>query len=490
MDKKILRVNNFGLKEECGVVAVYSLEKEDVAFNIYTSLIALQHRGQDSAGIAVFDGKKINCVKNLGLVSEAIKKEDLEELKGYMGIGHVRYPTIGAGGIADAQPFVAQSSIGQIALAHNGNISNYGIRRKMLEEKGVGFCSSCDAELILNHFISCLKNSNNDIYQSLEKLMQELDGAYSTCAISSKGKLIVFRDPNAIRPLCWGENSKLIMFASESVALDVNSVPLKGDVNPGEVVVVENNKIEKKIVAKKTSNKNCIFEYVYFSRPDSIQNNKLIYNIRYEMGRRLAMRYPTKADIIVPVPDTSRIAAQGYSDYSKIPIVEGLMKNRYIGRTFIMPNKKRALAVSLKLNAVRPLIENKELIVIDDSIVRGTTAGPIISLLKKNGAKKIHFRVACPPIIAPCFYGVDLPTYEELIASKKSVEEIRKEIGADSLAYLTIEDLIASIGKKEQELCLGCLTGKYPTAHGQKLADLIKTRKRKEDLRIWEEKIV
>jgi amidophosphoribosyltransferase len=281
------------------------------------------------------------------------------------------------------------------------------------------------------------------------------------------------------------------MFASESVALDINKIELKGDIEPGQALVITSNGIIKKICAKKTSKKHCVFEYVYFSRPDSIAQGKLVYNVRMECGRRLARSSPVKADIVVAVPDTSRPAAQGYSEESKIALAEGLIKNRYIGRTFIMPSQKdRMQAVRLKLNAIGQIVKNKDIVLIDDSIVRATTCGPIISLLKEAGAKKIHLRIACPPVVAPCFYGVDLPTYDELIATKKSIEQIRQHIHADSLAYLSIEDLVASIGLPKNDLCLGCLTQNYPTQIGAKLANIIKNKKSSDNIRIWEEKIV
>ncbi|MCX8163209.1 MAG: amidophosphoribosyltransferase [Candidatus Micrarchaeota archaeon] len=490
MDKKRLRVVDLKfLKEECGVVAAYSFKKKDVSLLIYNALIALQHRGQDSAGIASFDGKNINVIKNVGLVSEAIKKSELLEVEGYISLGHVRYPTIGAGGVQDAQPFLGSSKFGKIALAHNGNISNYGLSRDILEKKKIKFCSTCDAELILNNLILNLNNSK-DIFVAIKNLMAELDGAYSVCAILDNGSLIVFRDPNAIRPLCWGADSQTIMFASESVALDINSIPLKGNVEAGQVIVIHKNKIEKKIVAPKTSSKHCAFEFIYFSRPDSIQEERLVYEVRYNLGKKLAQKEKIKADVVVPVPDTSRPAAQGYSEQLNIPIVEGLIKNRYIGRTFIMPATKRKEAVRLKLNPIKKLIEGKEIVLIDDSIVRGNTAGSIVSLLKEGGAKKVHFRVACPPIVAPCFYGIDLPNFDDLIAHKKSIEQIRQAIGADSLVYLTIDELVDCIGLPKEKLCLGCLSGVYPTIYSQKLAEIIKQKNPKEDLRIWEEKII
>lgn len=481
----------YSLREECGVVGAISLKENNVSHILYKALIALQHRGQDSAGMAVFNGKKIILHRDLGLVCDVFSKNDLLRLQGSLGVAHVRYPTIGAGGPQDAQPFLCDSRIGEIALAHNGNIANYGHIRSELEAGGRKFCSTCDAELILAEFVKHI-NGGNDIFGAAAALMESLDGSYSVCAITINGEFAIFRDPNAIRPLCWGQDGDVIMFASESVALDINSIPLKGDVAPGECILIsKSGKITKKTVAKKTSCRHCAFEFVYFSRPDSIEAQRLIYDARLEMGRRLAKSAPADADIVVPVPDTSRPAAYGYSLESGLPMEEGLMKNRYIGRTFIMPSQKERLeAVKLKLNVLKTIVDGKKIVLIDDSIVRGTTVGPIVKLLKEAGAKKVHLRIACPPVISPCFYGVDLPTFDELAAANKSIEEIRKMSGADSLAYLSIEDLEASISKTKKNLCLGCLNSEYPTEIGNKLAKIIKEKKSHDDIRIWEEKIV
>ena len=482
--------NPYSLKEECGVVAAISRSGSDVSQKIYCALTALQHRGQDSCGMATLSGQNITLHRDMGLVTEVFRKKDMQNLEGHLCVGHVRYPTIGAGGPQDAQPFLQKSSRGEIALAHNGNIANYGLRRDALEKKGHVFSSTCDADLILAEFVESLKQTD-DCFEAVSLCMDELDGSYSVCAITQKGELIVFRDPNAIRPLCWGDDGDTIMFASESPALDINKIPLKGDVAAGEALIITKQGTKKKIVSKKTSKRHCAFEYVYFSRPDSVEEKRLVYDVRMEMGRKLAKASPAEADIVVAVPDTARPAALGFSEVSGIPITEGLIKNRYMGRTFIMPSQKdRMEAVRLKLNAIKKLVADKDIILIDDSIVRGTTSGPIIRLLKEAGAKKIHLRIACPPVVSPCFYGVDLPTFEELIAANKSIEQIRQKIGAESLAYLSIEDLVASIAKKKEELCLGCLNGEYPTQMGKKLAELIKRKGSNEDIRIWEEKVL
>ncbi len=482
--------DDHSLHEECGVVGAFSFKDEDVAPLLYRALIALQHRGQDSAGMATFDGKRIKNHRELGLVASVFDEKTVGKLAGHAGIGHVRYPTIGAGGKEDAQPFAFKQPFGGIALAHNGNIANYGTLRRLLEEKGLKFCSTCDSYLILEVFVRQLQAHGLDIFKASAGLMKELDGSYSVCAVTAKNQLIVMRDPHAIRPLCWGKTDDVIMFASESVALDINQIPLCGDIAPGEVLIIGREGIRKKSVMAEQP-RHCIFEYVYFSRPDSVEEGKLVYEVRAELGRRLARSAPAQADIVVPVPDTSRPAAEGYSQVSGIPLVEGLIKNRYVGRTFIMPSQpKRLEAVRLKLNAVRGLVGGKRIVLIDDSIVRGTTSGPIVKLLRNAGAKEVHLRIACPPVVSPCFYGVDLPTFTELIAANKSVEEIRAVSGADSLAYVSIDDLVGAIGKNRADLCMGCLNGDYPTELGNRIAKMMKTRGAHEGVRIWEEKVL
>lgn len=493
--KKFIQRTDSTLHEECGVIGAFSFSGASVCELLYNSLIALQHRGQDSAGMAVFDGGKIRNHRKLGLVSEVFKPHDLERLSGFAGIAHVRYPTIGAGGEEDAQPFLANFPRKGIALAHNGNIANYGTMRSLLEGKGHQLSSTCDADLILAFLAGHLQAESNT-FTAISKLMDELDGSYSVCAITGHGELVVFRDPNAIRPLCFGRKGDTIMFASESVALDINAIPLQGDVKPGEAIVITKEGIKSKIAAKSPAHAHCMFEYVYFSRPDSVIEGKLVYNVRHELGRRLAKSAPVDADIIVAVPDTSRPAAEGYANVAKLPLVEGLIKNRYIGRTFIMPSQeKRMQAVRFKLNAVRPLVEGKRVVLIDDSIVRGTTSGPIVQLMRDAGAKEVHVRITCPPVVSPCFYGVDLPSYTELIAHSNSVEQIRAKIGADTLAYLSVDDLVEAVGLGKENTCLGCVTDKYPTEFGNKISTMIKGQKTRGEtggkaIRAWEEKVI
>jgi amidophosphoribosyltransferase len=482
-----IRQSARGIGEECGVFGIYSFAKRDVRFRIYNGLVVIQHRGQDSAGIAIYNGKRIRVKTGAGLVSDIFTKEAMEKLDGYVGIGHVRYPTIGADVRVDAQPVFANFLKKGIALAHNGNIINYGPLRRETEEKGRSFNGRCDAEVVLNVFADeYLKRK--DLFEAAKGSMKRLEGSYSVVLMTGEGELVAFRDPYGVKPLCFGKTKDMVVFSSESVALDVNEIKLGGDVLPGEVWVISKKGIKRKVVMKGKRKAHCMFEYVYFSRPDSVLDKKLVYDVRVELGKRLARAAPAKADIVVPVPDTSRPAAEGYSTESGIPIAEGLIKNRYVARTFIMPTQeKRANSVKLKLNTIKPVVNGKRIILIDDSIVRGTTIGPIVKLLKNSGAKEVHVRITSPPIQAPCFYGIDMPTYSELIAYNQSVEEIRKKTGADSLAYQRIEDLIGAIGIKKDGLCLGCLNEDYPTEAGKKMAERIKKGKTKEGMRAWEE---
>ena len=477
----------YELREYCGALGIYSFSGENVAHDIYLGLMNLQHRGQDSAGAAVSDGKKISLVRELGYVAQVLDEKTIKSLSGHAGIGHVRYPTIGAGGKEDAQPFMQEAKGRTFAIAHNGNIANYGRVKKILEQAGGKLCSSCDVELILALFVEEY-NKSPDYFSAAEGVMKRMDGGYSVVMITDSGDLIAFRDPQAIRPLCWGRTDELIVFSSESVALDIIGCKLSGDVAPGEVVVVSKGEVKRKIVAPAVSPRHCMFEYVYFSRPDSKMDGKWVYEVRHRLGCLLAKAAPVKADIVVPVPDTARSAVAGYSEASGIPIAEGLIKNRYIARTFIMPSqKKRQEAVRLKLNPVRHVLEGKRVVLVDDSIVRGTTMGPIVKLIRNAGAKEIHLRITCPPIIGPCFYGVDMPTYKELIATRMPVDEIRNLIGADTLAYQTVDDLVKAMGRKREELCLGCITEDYPTPFGREISKKIKSSGTKEGVRIWEE---
>lgn len=479
------------LRESCGIVGMYSFDRSDVSFSLFSGLIAVQHRGQDSAGIASSDGSKINMIKNVGLVADAIPGESYKQAAGFAGIGHVRYPTIGVSFAQDAQPMVKSFGKLSIALAHNGNIANYGTLRARFEKShGLKLETTCDTELVL-WLIGTELEKTGDIFAAIGKCMGLLDGSYSMVAVTNRGEIIAFRDPLAIKPLVYGKTQKGIFFASESVALDINGFKIAGDLKPGEVMVVSEKGVESKVVMAAERTAHCMFEYVYFARPDSVMDGKLVYDVRVELGKRLAKQKPAKADIIVPVPDTARAAAEGYSAASKIPVVEGLIKNRYVGRTFIMPSQaKREAAIRLKLNAISGKLAGKKVILIDDSIVRGTTMGPIVKLVKAAGAKQVHVRITCPPIISPCFYGIDIPTYRELVATRMSVEEICKSIGADSLDYLTVGNLVESIGMPKGSLCLGCITDDYVTEFGRKISARLKLEKESDVAsRMWEQDV-
>ncbi|MCX8195348.1 MAG: amidophosphoribosyltransferase, partial [Candidatus Micrarchaeota archaeon] len=339
------------IREYCGIFGIYSFLGKPVAQEIYMGLMNLQHRGQDSAGAATCKDGKMHLVRGLGLVYEVLSAPALESLHGSVGIGHVRYPTIGAGGVEDAQPFVAEAGGKKFALAHNGNISNYGRVRKAMEKEGWSFSSTCDAELILSAFAEAYEEKP-DLFAAAEGVMKKLDGAYSVVIVTSDEELVAFRDPQAIRPLCFGRSKDAILFASESVALDINKCPLSGDLLPGEIVVVGKDGVRRRVAPCAGKPRHCMFEYVYFSRPDSKIDGRWVYEVRHELGRMLARSAPVKADVVIAVPDTARSAVEGYSRESGIPVAEGLIKNRYVGRTFIMPSqKKRADAVRITLNA-------------------------------------------------------------------------------------------------------------------------------------------
>jgi amidophosphoribosyltransferase len=445
--------------EECGIIAIVSKKGEDVAPYLFRALVALQHRGQDAAGFVVLGKDGLVARRGLGLVTDIFTEADLA-LDGQMGIGHTRYPTTGRCLIQDVQPSV----IGNVSVTHNGHLANYDAVRAALEKSGYEFTGTVDSEPIAFLLDSRLKTGST-IEDAVRHVISTLDGAYSDAAIIGKS-LAVFRDPHAIRPLVWGENERFISFASESCALDVNGIPYKGVVEGGELVVLGSGM--ERISLEKKETRHCMFEYVYFSRPDSIINGKAVYEVRKRLGEELAREHPAKADIVVPVPDTSRTAAEAYAAASGLPVEEGLIKNRYIGRTFIMPSQsKRSGSVRLKLNPVHGLIAGKRVVLIDDSIVRGTTLKEIVALVRDAGAKEVHVRITCPPLKAPCFYGVDMKSYEELIANRKTVSEVGKFLGADSLGYLSLEGLKKAIGLP---ICTGCLNEDYITPVARKLA--------------------
>lgn len=445
-------------REHCGVIGVYSKKGKPVAPLLYRGMIALQHRGQDAAGFAVHREGKLITRRGLGPVYDIFTEAD-QKLEGNPGIGHTRYPTTGRCLLSDVQPSSSASTV----VSHNGHISNYWKLRKEFEAAGKKIESQVDSEIILYLIQEKIREG---LAAAAKHAMQKLDGAYSVVGIHN-GTLFAFRDEHAIRPLVYGENEDYICVCSESAALDINGIPYAGEVKGGELLTIEDGKLAKKQLLESGAHY-CMFEYVYFARPDSIINGKWVYEVRKRLGEELAEEHPAKADVVIPIPDTSRTAAQAFAERLGLNYEEGLIKNRYIGRTFIMPNQQaRSGAVRLKLNPVRKVIEGRSVVLVDDSIVRGTTIREIIRMVRKAGAKEIHLRITSPPIKAPCFYGVDMSTYTELIANKKTVEETRKFLGADSLGYLSIERLKKAIGLP---LCTGCLDECYPTAYAKKLA--------------------
>jgi amidophosphoribosyltransferase len=457
------------LKEKCGIFGIYSADREyNVSHLIYDGLLILQHRGQESAGISIFGGKKIRSVKGMGHVNEAIREADLSRMFGNIGIGHTRYSTAGSSSIENIQPYTIDLADTEFALAFNGNITNHLDLKKRLIRQGHTFMTDADTEVISHILISNLLDKEMDYLSAIEKTMELLEGAYSIVLLTNKNELYAFRDPLGFRPLCYGSTGEsTFVISSESVAFDILDFNLIKDIEPGEILCIKEGQIElvKSFTSSVPTQKSahCMFEYVYFSRPDSIVDKISVHEVRMNLGRILARLHPVDADVVIPIPDSGRVASIGYSQESGIPLVEGLIRNRSIWRTFILPYPElRERYVKLKLNPVKQAIKDKKVILVDDSIVRSTTSRRIVNIVRKAGAKEVHLRISCPPIVSPCYIGIDFPSKEELVAANKSIEEIRREIGVDSLGYMTIEGLIEAIGLGKDRLCLACLTGNYP----------------------------
>ena len=445
------------MHESCGVFGVYA-SGINVAQATFFALFALQHRGQESAGIAVTDGNEIKIHTNMGLVSQVFTETDLSLLTGYISIGHNRYSTTGSSRPTNAQPIIAKSDGLTIALAHNGNIINFKLLRDELQERGFHFHTSSDSEVIANLLLA---SPGRNWQQKIAHAMSRLQGAYSL-VILTENELIGVRDSFGVRPLCLGTIDSGWSIASESCALDHIGAQFIREIEPGEIVVINSHGVKsfKKGKGKKAL---CIFEYIYFARPDSIIQGKLLYPTREAMGRILAEEYPVDADLVMGVPDSATAAGIGYSNASGIPYCEGLLKNRYVGRTFIEPDQRiRELGVQLKFNPLSRIISGKRLVVVDDSIVRGTTTPYVVNLLKKAGAAEVHLRICAPPIRYPCFFGVDMASRWQLIAARKTVPEIREYLGADSLGYLSLDGLIRAVDLPRDIFCLACFTGVYP----------------------------
>lgn len=448
------------MHEECGVFGIYAPDgKFDPAEVCYIGLFALQHRGQESAGIAVADEKGFRCHKDMGLCSEVFK-DGLSQLSGgKIGIGHVRYSTAGESQVINSQPIVMSYRGGQMAMAHNGNLINAQIIRSKLEEEGAIFQTTIDTE-VMAYLVA--RSRTSDIVQAIKRMMSVVKGAYSL-VIATQDALIAVRDPQGIRPLAVGKLDDNFVIASESCAFDAIDGEFVRDVRPGEIIVIDAQGFHSHQTNLADDTALCIFEYVYFARPDSDIDGISVYRARENMGRKLAQACPIKADLVADVPDSATPAAAGYAEESGLPYKKALAKNRYVGRTFIQPSQSlRERGVKLKLNALKKNVYGKKIVLVDDSIVRGTTSRKIVEMLRLAGAKEVHMLISSPPVAFPCFFGIDTPSHDQLLGSTKTVEDIRRLIGADSLYYLTKEDLLKTVEGAGCNFCTGCFDGHYP----------------------------
>ncbi len=444
---------------ECGIFGIVA-PNADVARLTFFGLYALQHRGQESAGIAVSDGRRLRMHKDMGLVAQVFNEEKLHPLSGYIAIGHNRYSTTGSSKIENAQPFLVESALGPLAVGHNGNLTNALTLRQELLRRGVGLTSTSDSEVI----IQMLAGGEGQTWEEKLKIfMVRAQGAYCLTVLTRQ-TLYALRDPWGLHPLCLGrlgDNGWVV--ASESCALSTIGAELLREIEPGEILAITEEGPVTVAHMPATRPASCLFEYIYFARPDSVLQNQSLHATRVAQGRELAREAPTAADIVIPVPDSAIPAAIGYAQESGITYSEGLIKNRYIGRTFIQPDDQlRKVGIALKFNTLSDNLAGKRVVLVDDSIVRGNTSGPIVRLLRNAGASEVHVRVSSPPIRHPCFMGVDMATYPELIAHRMSVDEICTHLGADSLAYLSLEGLIRASGRPQTGFCKGCFTGHYP----------------------------
>lgn len=451
------------LHEECGVFALYG--HPEAANLVYLGLYALQHRGQESAGMAASDGQIIHSHRQMGHVADVFTPEVLNQLPGNCAIGHTRYSTAGDTSLKNAQPLSVACSKGQVAVAHNGNLTNAIELRRELEEYGSIFQSTSDTEVVL-HLVA--RSRERTMAGALRDALLQLEGAFSL-AFLCEDRIIMARDPHGFRPLAMGQldipgEPPAIVFASETCAFDLIGATYTGDVEPGEMVIVGPEGITRERYTPPEVSAHCSFEHVYFSRPDSIVFGKAVAESRENMGRFLAREHPVDADVVVPIPDSGVAAAIGFSAESGIPYRQALIRNHYVGRTFIEPSQAiRDFGVKLKLNPVRQLLEGKRVILVDDSIVRGTTSRKIVRMVRNAGAREVHMRISCPPTVSPCYYGVDTPSLRELIAANHTIPEIEKFIEADSLGYLSLDALRASVRDSNHKFCYACYTGAYPT---------------------------
>ena len=450
------------IHEECGVFGIYSKQPSDLsdpARTTFYGLYALQHRGQQSAGIAVSNGINIALHKNEGLVSEVIRQEHIEQLRGHVAIGHVQYSPLGDSGVMNAQPAVFHYLQGAMALSYNGSMCNLRGLREQLARNGSIFQTDSDTEIIANLLARYAEDS---MEETLQKCMRDMEGAYALL-IMTKDQLIGVRDPLGVKPLCIGRLKDDFVLASESAALDTIGATLVRDVEPGEIVIINGKGMNTIQAIKQKKKAHCIFEYVYLARPDSSIDSINVTYARRAIGRELAKEWPVEADVVISVPDSGTEAALGYAEAANMPFQQGLMKNRYVGRTFIQPTQQmRELGVQLKLNPIKQIVQGKRLIVVDDSIVRGTTSRQIVQMLRTAGAQEVHMMIASPPTKYPCYYGIDTTNPNELIANSMEVEAICEYIGADSLHYISIEGIFAALGEHGSIFCAACFDGKYP----------------------------
>lgn len=482
------------IRDKCGVVGIFlnpqkkedagSEKKEYVAYSAsdftaatraYYALYSLQHRGQDSAGIAVSNGQDITMHKDMGTIADVFSPEHLSALKGNIACGHVRYATAGSATLENAQPLLQKSKLGAVAVAHNGQLVNYEQLREMLEDSGSTFTSSSDTEVILKLIAKSYKKG---LERALTDTIQMIKGSFAL-VVSTEKCLIGARDPNGIRPLCLGKIEGGWILASETCAIDSVNGTYVRDIQPGEIVIINEDGVLSFEFGERTSKRTCIFEYVYFARPDSIIDGIPVTEARQKMGACLARESGIPADVVIGVPDSGLGAAQGYAQEAGIPYASGIVKNKYIGRTFIAPTQReRENMVFVKLNAVKSVVDGKRVVVIDDSIVRGTTSRRLVQILRRAGAKEVHFRISSPPVKFPCYFGINTPTRGELISSRHTEEEICGEIGADSLAFISAEGMMEACracNPEQYGFCKGCFTGEYPISvpgelNGKKLS--------------------
>ncbi|HKQ72700.1 MAG TPA: amidophosphoribosyltransferase [Blastocatellia bacterium] len=446
-------------REECGVFGIFG--HEEAARLTYLGLYALQHRGQESAGIVSSDGLQLRAERGMGHVNDIFQEKSLSQLSGRAAIGHVRYSTAGKISINEAQPFLVKCGFGQIALCHNGNLPDAAGARHRLEMEGAIFSSTSDTEVVLHRIA---RSRADNVVDAIVESLKDEEGAFSML-FATPGSVIAARDPRGFRPLCMGDLDGATVFASETCAFDLIGATYIRDVEPGEIVIADSRGRHSFYAFEPKRVTHCVFEHVYFSRPDSLVFGRSVNKSRHRMGKQLARECPADADIVVPVPDSGVAAAIGYASQSGLKFRFGLMRNHYVGRTFIEPHSQiRHFGVKIKLNPVRDLIEGKRVVLIDDSIVRGTTSKKIVKMMRDAGATEVHMRISCPPTIAPCYYGVDTPTKEELIAAQYSIEEIRRYLDADSLGYLSIQGMLEAVGDPgDTKFCTACYTGDYPT---------------------------